>query len=146
MYRLRIIEMNIPTKVRVKTENELAYEKEVERFKNSYLFINTNFKRKSEPIFALACMESKRRVFPQDIENLYFKSDEEILKVISQFVQEDYFTCDGRIKLWGQIYSYIWHHVDGKRYVFQPDGDYRVSYDRVNERAATLSIKGKNLC
>jgi len=78
--------MNIPTVPKIKTEEELTYEKEQQRFKNCYLFINTNFKRKSEPIFALACMEHKRRIYPRNIENLYFKSDDEILKVISKFV------------------------------------------------------------
>ena len=77
---------------------------------------------------------------------MYFKSDDEILKVVSNFVQEDYFICDETIKLWGKVDHYIWHHVDGKSYVFQTNGNYIVSRDRVNETCATLSIKGKNLC
>ncbi len=138
--------MKIPQVPRVKTQDELALEVEKERLKHSYLFIDTNFKRKSEPIFALAFMEHKRRVSYKNIGDLYFKSDDEILKIVSQFVKEDYFTCNGSIKLWGNIVSYNWHHIDGKVYIFDKNGNYKLNNNKVNESKATLSIKGKTIC
>jgi hypothetical protein len=137
--------MNIPQVPRVKTTKELVLEDEQERFKNSYLFIDTNFKRKLEPIFALAFMEHKRRVSYKDIGDIYFKSDEEILEMVSKFVKEDYFTCNGTIKLWGDIVSYNWHHVDGNIYIFDIDGSYKLTSNNHNESKATLKLKGKTI-
>jgi hypothetical protein len=133
--------MKIPQVPRVKTQDGLALETEQNRFKNSYLFIDTNFKRKSEPIFALAFMEHKRRIKYSDIGNLYFKSDEEILEMVSKFVKEDYFTCNGTIKLWGDIVSYNWHHIDGNIYIFDINGSYKLNSNNHNESKATLKLK-----
>ena len=137
--------MKIPQVPRVKTKDELALEVEQNRFKNTYLFIDTNFKRKSEPIFALAFMEHKRRISYKSIGELYFKSDNKILEIVSKFIKEDYFTCDGTIKLWGGIVSYNWHHVDGNIYVFNKNGSFKISTRNIVESKATLSIKGKEI-
>ena len=48
------------------------YKQEVEKFKDSYIFVNTNFKRKNEPIFALAFCENQRRISLYKKENLLF--------------------------------------------------------------------------
>ena len=135
--------MKIPQIPRVKTTQELLLEAEKERLKNCYLYIDTNFKRKSESIFVLAFMEYKRRVNYKDIGNLYFQSDSEILNMVSKFVKEDYFTCNGQIKIWGNIISYNWHHVDGKVYIFNTNGDYISKNKNNNESKAILTIKGK---
>ena len=138
--------MKIPQVPRVKTQDELALETEQNRFKNSYLFIDTNFKRKSEPIFVLAFMEHKRRIAYKNIGDLYFKSDDEILEIISKFVKEDYFTCDGTIKLWGKIVAYNWHHTNEKVYIFDKNDYYKCSTKNIIESKATLKIKGKIIC
>jgi len=137
--------MRIPQVPRIKTVQELALEAEQTRFKNSYLFIDTNFKRKSEPIIVLAFIGYKRRIHYNKIGNLYFKSDDEILEIISEFVKEDYFTCDGIVPIWGNIVSYNWHHVDGNIYVFNKNGSFKISTRNIVESKATLSIKGKEL-
>lgn len=133
--------MNIPKTPKVKTKEELALEQEKRRFQDCYLFIDTNFKRKSEPIFVLAVMDNKRRLPYAKIGNFYFKSDNEILEIVSAFVKEEYFTCDGVVPLWGKIVSYNWHHLDGKVYIFDVDGSYKLSNTQVNESRATLSLK-----
>jgi len=133
--------MKIPQVPKVKNTKELAFENEQKRFKDSFLFIDTNFKRKSEPIFALAFMEQKRRIGYKNIDNLYFKSDDEILEIISKFVKDDYFTCNGRLQLWGNIVSYNWHHTDGKIYIFDKNGNYICSTKNIIESKATLNIK-----
>lgn len=67
-----------------------CYKQEKERLKGSYIFVNTNFKRKNEPIFALAFLESKRNISLCDIKELLFKSEEEMLKIVSNLVKNHY--------------------------------------------------------
>ena len=57
------------------------YKQEVEKFKDSYIFVNTNFKRKNEPIFALAFCENQRRIALYKKENLLFKTIDEIFEI-----------------------------------------------------------------
>jgi len=121
----------------------LALGSEQQRLKNCYLFIDTDFKRKSEPIFVLAFMEHKRRITHEYIGDLYFKSDDEILTIVSEFVIEDHFTRDGMVAVWGRIVSYNWHHVDGRVYVFDKNGCYKCTNENIIESQATLKIKGK---
>jgi hypothetical protein len=116
----------IPKVQRIKTRQEIVLEKEQQRFKNCYLFINTNFKRKSEPIMALIFMQSKIYIAPKNIGNLYFKTDDEILTIVSNYVKDDYFTCNGNIVIFGKIDSYYWHNTDGKVYRFDKNGKYNV--------------------
>ncbi len=117
---------------------------EIDRYQNSYIFINTNFKRSTQPIFALCMLESKRNlVLP--IEELIFKSDEEVFKIISLIVLQHYKNSDGKIGIWGTTINYIYHHSDGKTYTFDINGN-RIENDRnVCESRATLTINGKDL-
>jgi len=145
MYRLRIIKINIPQTPRKKSSQELAEAKERQRFANSYLFINTNFKRTTQPIFALAFCESQRRI-KLDIEELLFKSDNEILQIVANFVKDDFYTSNGKAGIWGNIVSYTWHHSDEETYIFNTDGSYEKIDTKPIEIKATLSIKGKTIC
>lgn len=145
MYRQRIIKMNIPNKPRVKTSLELAQAKEQQRFKNSYLFINTNFKRRSQPIFVLACCESQRCI-KLDLSELLFKTDYEILQIVASFVKDDFYTSDAKAGIWGEIVSYTWHHRDDETYHFDIDGSYEKVDEKPIQTKATLSINGKTIC
>ena len=137
--------MNIPTKPHRKTPQELAYDKEKLRFENSYLYIETNFKRTSQPIFVLACCESQRRI-KLNVEAFLFKSDEEILQMVSQFVKDDFYTSSGTAGIWGKISSYIWHHRDAESYLFHTDGSWDKLEVLSEDTKATLSIKGRSVC
>ena len=145
MYRLRIIKMNIPQTPRQKSPQELAEAIEKQRFTNSYLFINTNFKRTTQPIFALAFCESQRRI-KLDIKELLFKVDDEILQIVANFVKEDFYTSDGKAGIWGNIVSYTWHHKDDETYIFHTDGSYEKVDKKPTELKATLTIKGTEIC
>ncbi len=135
--------MNIPTKPREYSSQELAQIDELEKFQDSYIFVYTNFKRKTEPIFALAFCEGQRKV-SFDKNELLFKSDKEILDIISLNIKKHYKVSDGSIGIWGKIISYTWHHKDSKTYTFYPDGSFEQSCDYVEPRA-TLSINKKDL-
>ena len=137
--------MNIPSTLRKKSPQELLKDKEQQRFTNCYLFINTNFKRTTQPIFILACSESQRRI-KLDISEFLFKTDDEILQIVALFVRDDFYTSDAKIGIWGNIVSYTWHHRDDETYHFNIDGSYKKIDNTPIEQKATLSINGKIIC
>jgi len=93
---------------------------EIKKFENSYIFIDTNFKRTTQPIHALAFMESKRRLkLPK--EQLLFQTDDEILSLIGKFIQKHYKLSNGDIGIWGKIVHYVLHYKNEK-YIFDIKG------------------------
>ena len=115
------------------------YKQEIEKFKGSYIFVNTNFKRKNEPIFALAFCENQRRISLYKIENLLFKTMDEIFEVLSKEIKEHYLQNDGTLKIWGKINSYQ-IHLFGKIYVFDINGNLQINEEIVCENRAVLKI------
>ena len=95
---------------------------EQERFKNSYIFVNTNFKRKSEPIIALALCEKFRRISLYKNEELLFKSKDEILKTVSDIIHNHYINNKDGLVLWGNIENYVLY-LFGEFYTFDTDGN-----------------------
>ena len=133
----------IPTKPKEYTQEEIQIQKELTRFKDCYIFVNTNFKRKNEPIFALAFCEYQRNI-TLDKNDLLCKNDEEIFTYISQIVQEHYSQTEGKIGIWGDIVNYVYHHYDGKTYLFDRDGT-QIETIKVVENRATLQLDGKKI-
>ena len=125
------------------TPEAIRTSKELRRFRNSYIFVNTNFKRKGEPIFALAFSELHRNV-AFNKSDLIFKSDEEVFELISAIVKQHFLETKGNIGIWGNIVSYIYHHSDGKTYLFDKDGLLRDD-EKVIESKAVLSLNGKEI-
>jgi hypothetical protein len=132
--------LNFDPKI-VKSELEIFEKtvKEYEKFTEVYIFVNTNFKRASQPIFALAIMESFRYVLP-NIEKLIFKSDKEVLDTISKFVKSHFIENEGELKMWGKIDIYIYHHYDGKTYTFNKDGEIVKNASIIFEDHASISL------
>ena len=133
----------IPTKPKVYTKEELEIKKELEKYRNNYIFINTNFKRKGEPIFALAFCESVRRI-KLDSSKFIFKTLDEILVIISDIIKEHYIESQGNIGIWGDVVSYIYNHIDGEAYIFDINGN-QIESEPVFESKAILTIQGKQL-
>ena len=121
-------------------ENITLYKKEIEKFKDSYIFVNTNFKRKNEPIFALALCENQRRISLYKIENLLFKTIDEIFEILSKEIKKHYLQNKGTLKIWGKINSYQ-IHLFGKIYVFNINGNLKSNDVIVFENKATLKYK-----
>ena len=130
----------IPSVPKVYTKEELAIKKELAKFKNSYIFVNTNFKRTSQPIFALAFCESQRNI-ALDKNNFIFKNDNEIFILVSDIIQEHFSITKGKIGIWGDIVSYVYHHSNGETYVFDVDGK-QIEKIKVVESRASLRLKG----
>jgi len=104
-----------------------------------YIFIDTHFKRANQPIFSLAFMEGRRNI-GIDKELLVFKSESEILEIIGSIVKNHYISSNGKLPLWGKIFTYIYHNTDGKKFIFNPDGTLSLNQDEISESRAELRI------
>lgn len=92
---------------------------EVKKYKNSYIYIDTNFKRNTEPIFMLAMMQGARYLY-FDKKELAFKSLDKQLQFISKVVKNHYKSTK-KLLLFGEITGYKFNHL-GKSYSFDTDG------------------------
>lgn len=113
-------------------ETATLYKKEIEKFKDSYIFVNTNFKRKNEPIFALALCENKRNMSLYKKENLLFKPTDKILEILSKEIKQHHLENSNNLSIWGKIVSYQVHLFD-KIYVFDTNGNLKVNTEIVYE-------------
>ncbi len=131
------------------------YEEEIEAAKkrldavtkmkfNPYIFVDTNFRRKGQPIFTLALLENKRRI-PVDKELLVFKDESEVLIIIGNIIKKHYLESNGKLQLWGEIYTYVYHHYTGKKYIFNPDGTLSKHRYEISESKAEMRVGNKTL-
>ena len=120
-------------------KNITLYKKEIEKFKDSYIFVNTNFKRKNEPIFSLALCENQRRISLYKKENLLFKPTDEILEILSKEIKEHYSQNSNNLGIWGKIVFYQVHLFD-IIYIFDTNGILKPNNAIVFESKATLEI------
>ena len=111
--------------------------------KRPYIFMDTHFKRACQPIFALACMEGRRNI-RIDKELLVFKSEKEILEIIiGNIIKNHYISSDGKLQLWGEIFTYVYHDTDSRKFVFDTDGTLSQSQSEIMESRAVLKIGNK---
>ena len=104
-----------------------------------YIFINTNFIRKNEPIFALAFMESKRRIKLK--KSLYLdKNEEEIRRYVIDLIKVHYKQKNGELVMWGKIRSYVYHDVEDNSVIYSPEG-IEMEDEAITESRATLRLK-----
>ena len=120
--------------------NYIRIKNEHNKIKGSYIYVNTNFRRTTQPIFVLAFMEGRRLLAPAK-KSLMFKSKAHILKSISKMVRKHYLANDGELPIWGEIDNYVYHHFDGKKYVYSSDGHLLDDAHEIYESRATLSLK-----
>ena len=121
-------------------KNITLYKHEVEKFKDSYIFVNTNFKRKNEPIFTLALCENQRRISLYKKENLLFKSTDEILEILSIEIKKHYLQNSDNLGIWGKIVSFQ-VHLFNTIYIFDTNGNLKSNDVIVFENKATLKYK-----
>lgn len=116
------------------------YIEEKNKLTSSYIFVNTDFKRKNEPIVTIALMESIRRFLLSKNEELYFKSEDEKLNIILNFVKNHYEENHGVLTFWGKIYSYK-IRLENKTFVFNVDAQKLEEDVESIENIAVLSLK-----
>ncbi len=121
-------------------DNYVQIENELRKIQGCYVFVDTNFHRTTQPIFALAFMEGSRLLSP-DKKSIMFKTKKHILKSISKMVRKHYLANNGELPMWGKIENYVYHHFDGKQYVFDSNGCLLEDAKEVFESRATLFLK-----
>jgi len=109
----------------------------IHRMPTPYIFINTNFKRTSEPIFALAFMEG-HRLIPIDRVKV-FDSCDDGLSMAKKIVKKHYQETQGVIEMWGKIDNYI-YHTNNKKFIINKNGEIENNTTEIFESKATISI------
>jgi len=109
----------------------------IHRMPIPHIFINTNFKRKGQPIFQLAVLEGRRRIFIDRVK--VFDSCDDGLSMAKKKVTRHYQETQGVIPMWGKIDNYIYHVAD-KAYVINPTGEVESDKSDIFESKATISI------
>ena len=112
---------------------------EIAKLNTPYIFVDTNFKRTTQPVFVLAFCEGLRRI-KLDKETLYDNPKEQRLSKVSKIIEKHYKKSGGELKIWGKIHSYNFHDIDGLVYVFDTDGKLIQQDADVDESRATLSV------
>ncbi|WP_456488917.1 hypothetical protein [Caminibacter pacificus] len=85
------------------------------------LFVNTKFKKISQPIFSLAAMQGLLNI---SIDRKNFEDKSQELEYVKFYVNRHYLENNGKLKLWGKIQSYIYKSDSFDKYiVFDVDGN-----------------------
>lgn len=118
--------------------------KEIERFKDAFIFINTNFKRKGEPILALAFCEGERRISLYKDKKYLFSSLNEILNMVSSEIIKHYIFNEGKAGIWGKIENY---QLDlfGEIYTFDSKGNILDTNENFDTNIASLKLKNTSI-
>jgi hypothetical protein len=112
---------------------EVELDRERRVFK-PWVFVETGFQRNSEPIFALAALEGKRRLaLPKDSWRL---SRDEIVVACGERVRRHYLECHGELLLWGAVREYWLLLSDAEQVVMSVSGEViRTEPPRLRHRA-----------
>ena len=126
---------------RLNIEDELNAAKirydERAKFRGSYIYIDTNFKRRGEPIFALAMAQYLRYIsLTPFLDELCFKTLDEQLNVISKVVK-DYYQKTKTLPIFGDITGFKLYLLC-KNYALDTDGNF---IDKeIAEQVATIKF------
>ncbi len=111
--------------------------------RSPYIFVYTGFKRQSQPIFALAIMESTRRI-PIDKKLFLTKTKEEMEQYIKHTIKLHYKWKKGALPLWGEIRSYVYYDTEGNRTVYSTSREV-IEEDDIVETRASVTVGHKTL-
>ena len=93
------------------------------KFRGSYIYIDTDFRRKGEPIFALAMAQHLRYIsLTPFLDELCFKALHEQLKVISK-ITKNYYQKTKTLPIFGAITGFKLYFL-GKDYSLDTDGKF----------------------
>ena len=135
------VALDLDKKIIKKTlDKERVYINEVERFKRSYIYVNTNFKRQNKPIFVLVLLEKNRYLSLYKDKDLLFKSTNQILEILSLKIKAHYARNKEGLLIWGKIATYQ-VHLEDKVYIFDTNGVLQQDVVPVYESKATIGLK-----
>ena len=93
------------------------------KFRGSYIYIDTDFRRKGEPIFALAMAQHLRYIsLTPFLDELCFKALDEQLKVISK-ITKSYYQKTQTLPIFGAITGFKLYFL-GKDYSLDTNGNF----------------------
>lgn len=99
---------------------KMYLEQERKAFK-PYLWVDTAFKRKSQPLFALAALEHERYVqFPK---GFWRHTPEKQLSLAQCRVREHIYETGGDIGIWGTVKRYQFYYKKDKAYLLACNGE-----------------------
>lgn len=110
--------------------------------------VDTDFKRTTQPIFALAACEHQRSLTftKSELQHYFSVSVAERVHLVSEKVKQHYEHCQGHLGIWGSIQRYVYHHDDSHALVLLPDGTVREEIINPDIRScASMTLKGKPL-
>lgn len=107
------------------------------KFRGSYIYIDTDFRRKSEPIFALAMAQNLRYIsLTPFLDELCFKALNEQLEVVSK-ITKSYYQKTQTLPIFGAITGFKLYFL-GKNYSIDTDGKF---VDKeIYEQVATIKF------
>ena len=107
------------------------------KFRGSYIYIDTDFRRKSEPIFALAMAQHLRYIsLTPFLDELCFKALHEQLKVISK-ITKSYYQKTQTLPFFGAITGFKLYFL-GKNYSLDTNGNF--TDKEIAEQVATIKF------
>ncbi len=106
------------------------------RFKSS-LFIETNFKRKSEPIFVLACLEGRRYIPVDEIQDLGLN---EQIEHVQRLIRAHY-AEQTELQVWGKISQYVYYYDEKTNIIFSTSAEITNSVEQYSRSRATMSLR-----
>jgi len=113
-----------------------------------YIWVDTGFKRTTQPIFALAFCEPQRtiRLNEQDLA-LYRKMNmPQRVQLISRTVKAHHQMHQDRLGIWGVIQRYVYHYEQSRALILLPNGEVLEDAERGPAVAqATVRQRGKSV-
>lgn len=112
------------------------------------IWVDTGFKRTSQPIFALALMEHLRYLPFNDEELSEYHQASMIkrLELVGEKIRAHFRRSNGEIELWGTIQRYRFHFSECEALIILPDGTVHGEAANIfSEKSASLRLKGKKL-
>lgn len=133
--------------------DDTALETEIERVQTQlraesdafrpYLWVDTQFKRQNQPIFALAFCEPHRYLYFSKRTALQPLSEQ--LREVRQRILSHMRQTGGEVVLWGRVHRYLYYYAEGKALVFSTDGELLGERDRSVPDKASAHYQGKLL-
>jgi hypothetical protein len=139
--------LQIPTDEIVRACDEITDRfAELAKLPTPWIYVETSFRRKGEPVFVLACMEGMRRLRLSK-ETIVELPLNQALNHVAEQIRTHYEDYDGVLTIWGRITGYRYHHIDGSEWAFATDGELQNSVPLEGvEQGATVTIRGRNIC
>ena len=123
-------------------EQAINLQNEIDRFKDSYIFVDTKFKRTTESVVMLSMLENSRRIPLYEDNKFLFKNSGEVLNLVSNMVKEHYTYQLGELPIWGKIHTYQLNLFD-KIYIFNTKGELLKDKEPSLESIVMMKLKNK---